>query len=241
MKSLGKFILLMAFAMSAASCSMGDGSMYTNKYTMYADFEYSNVFGSLDSVYFDRQQGAGIGYQDMAFYHKLNSDGEFQGGFALSRLKGSGNSGQDRFRVCSGAGSGTSASYLVYYATPNVSLMPKTDIEFVVSQYGTCSMVGCYMNNTKEVLNAIKNTFVDGDRLAVKMTGYLGGEKTGEQEFVLAEYTEQKDSVVTTWSPFMLDKLGAVETVDIDIISTRPEIPTAFCLDLLIANIMISY
>ncbi len=231
----------MALAVSAASCGMDDGPMFTNKYTMYADFEYSNVFGVSDSVYVDSRQGIGIGYQDMAFYHKLSSDGELQGGFVLSRLKGSGKSGQDRFRVCSGAGSGKSASYLVYYANPNTSLMPKQDVEFLAGKYGTCSMVGCYMNNTKEVLDAVKNTFVDGDRLAVKMTGYLGGEKTGEQEFVLAEFSEKKDSIVTTWSPFKLDKLGTVETVDVDVISTRPEIPAAFCMDLLVANISISY
>ncbi len=235
-----KLIFVFAVALCAASC-MDSDQTYSASYTLATTFEYGSVFKS-DSLYFENQVGTGLGWQDMGFYHKLDEDRtEFYGGFILSRLKGSATSDQDRFRVNSGAGYGKSNNYVVYYVNPDPTLMPKDDIEFISKEIGTCKMYGCYVNNTKEVLNAIKESFVDGDRYAVKMTGYLGGEKTGSQEFVLAEYTEAKDSLVTSWSPFDLNKLGQIDKIDIEVISTRNDIPKAFCMDDMVAKVSIAY
>ncbi len=240
MKMFRKLFFVMAVAACAASC-LGDDPNFTSTYTMDTTFEYGAIFRS-DSLYFDNQGGLGLGWEDMAFYHKLNDDkSEFLGGFMLSRLKGSGTSDQDRFRVNSGAGMSGSSTYIVYYSNQVPSMMPEKDIEFVASKYGTCTMLGCYVNNTKEVVKAVNEKFADGDRLAIKMTGYREGKATGEQEFVLAEFTEQKDSLVTTWSPFKLDKLGSVEYIDIEIMSTRNDIPAAFCMDDMFAKIAVSY
>ncbi len=241
MKILRKIIIAVTAALCAVSC-LDKGTAFTNAYTMDASFEYRNMFGLYDSLYVDKNTGQGIGFQDMAFYHKLNGDGrEFLGGFIASRLRGGGSSDENRFRVNSGAGYNNSSTYLVFYSNPNPSDMPKNDVAFLSGQYGTCRMIGCYVNNTKEVYEAVKKNFVDGDRLAIRMTGYLGGEKTGEQEFVLAEYTAEKDSVVTSWSPYNLDKLGTIDVIDIEVISTRSDIPAAFCMDDMFARIEISY
>ncbi len=238
---LKKLLFVMAAAVAAASC-VNENQGYSANYTLGVTFEYgAGVFQS-DSLYMDKQLGVGIAWENMGFHHKLNDDkSEFQGGFVISRLKGGGTSEQDRFRVNSGVGRSGSYTYAVYYANPDESKMPEKDIEFLEPNYGTCTMVGCYMNNTKEVVNAVKANFVEGDRLAVRMTGYLGGEKTGEAEFVLAEYTAEKDSLVTGWSPFTLDKLGSVETIDIEIISSRDDIPTAFCMDDMITQVSVTY
>ncbi len=236
-----KLIFVLAVAFSAVAC-FDDDPNYKASYYLDTTFEYGNVFNSSDSLYFDKVYGTGLGWKDLAFHEKLNVDKtEFLGGFILSRLKGSGDSKDNRFRVNSGVGFDKSSSYVVYYANPDPSGMPKNDIEFMNAKYGTCTMVGCFVNNTKEVVNAVKSSFVDGDRLSIKMTGYLAGAKTGESEFVLAEFTEQKDSLVTSWAAFKLDKLGTVDVVDIEIISTRDDIPKAFCMDDMFANVFLQY
>ncbi len=234
-----KLLFIAAIAVCAVSC-LDDGPTYSSSYTLRSTFEYGNVFNS-DSLSFNAQDGRGIGWQDLAFYHKLDESKKvFEGGFILSSLKGGG-SGNDRFRVNSGAGVGKSPTYVVYYVNPDESKMPEKDIEFMSIKYGTCSMGGCFVNNTKEVLEAVKNTFEDGDRLSIRMTGYLDGKKTASEEFVLAEFTPQKDSLVTDWAAFKLDKLGSVQYVDIEVISTRPEIPAAFCMDDMIAGVSVSF
>jgi hypothetical protein len=57
----------------------------------------------------------------------------------------------------------------------------------------------------------------------------------------LAEYTEAKDSVMYNWTAFPLSTLGAVDFIDFDLESTNPAIPEYFCLDGLLASIMIEY
>ncbi len=236
-----KLIFVLAVAACSASC-FKDGNKYSSTYYMDMTFEYQNAFGGVkDSLFYDRQYAVGIGWDHMAFYHKLDEDKTtFLGGFMLSRLTGSGDSDQNRFRVNSGAGFKSSA-YMVYYANPDESLMPEKDIEFVISEYGKCTMFGCYLNNTKEVVMAVREKFEDGDKLSVKMTGYLDGMMTSSQEFVLAEFTEAKDSLVTDWSVFMLDKLGEVDVVDVEIVSTRNDMPKAFCMDSMLAKVEIAY
>ncbi len=241
MRFFKKLIFISAVAIGAVSC-LGDGPSVSSSYQLEATFEYgSSIFGS-DSLHFESQGGLGLGWNDMGFHHKLNEKKtDFQGGFILSRLKGSGQSDRDMFRVNSGTGSSNTPSYMVYYVNPDPAKMPEKDIEFLAAKYGTCNMIGCYVNNTKEVLKAVNEKFVEGDRLAIKMTGYLDGKVTASREFVLAEYTAQKDSVVTKWSPFSLDKLGNVDLIDIEVVTNRTDIPKAFCMDDMYAKIAVEY
>jgi hypothetical protein len=57
----------------------------------------------------------------------------------------------------------------------------------------------------------------------------------------LAEFTEKKDSVVSVWTPFELGKLGSVDLVDFEIISSNPAVPAYFCMDNMVATIDIEY
>ncbi len=241
MDMIKRLAFVLAAAVCAASC-LDNGGSYTNSYVLDTTFEYDSSVFQRDSLAFDTQVGLGLGWQEMAFYHRLSEDKkEFLGGFILSRLKGSGDSELNRFRVNSGTGYRGSASYLVYYENPDPAKMPKREIEFIASNVGTCTMAGCFVNNTKETVDFVNTRFVDGDRLSVKMTGYLYGKETGSSEFVLAEFTEQKDSVVTSWSPFELDKLGDVDSIDVRILTNRNDVPKAFCLEDVMAKILVSY
>ncbi len=240
MKMIKKIIFVFAVAFCAASCWDKDGPTYSSSYTLDTTFEYGSA-PFRDSLYFDSENGVGLGWQEMAFYHKLDeSRNVFHGGFILSQLKGSG-SGNDRFRVNSGVGMANSATYMVYYRNPVRSQMPDHSVEFVAKEYGTCEMLGCYVNNTKEVVDSVKNNFKTGDKLSIKMTGYLNGKETAVSEFVLAEYTEAKDSLVTKWAPFNLEKLGSVEYVEIEVLSTNENVPRAFCMDDMFAKIAIAF
>ncbi len=236
-----KIIFVLSAALCALSC-FDDGNSFSTKYTLDTTFEYQNAFQPGDSLLIDKTSGAGFGQGQLAFYHQLSESKAFMGGFMLSRLSGKGDSEENnRYRVNSGNGMAGSSNYLVYYYNPQAGAMPKKDIEFTASDNGICAMIGCYVNNTKEVVKAVQEKFVDGDRLAVRMTGMLGGKVTASQEFVLAEYTEAKDSLVTKWAPFELGKLGNIDCIEVEVISTRNDIPAAFCLDDMIARVEIEY
>ncbi len=241
MKMIKKLILIFTAAVCAASC-WDQGPTYSGNYQLDTEFEYSGLKFNSDSLYFESQEGGkGFAWTDLAFYHKLDESGNvFKGGFILSQLKGSG-SGNDRFRVNSGVGMANSPTYVVYYRSPFRADMPDHSIEFISKEYGTCEMIGCYVNNTKEVVDSIKNNFKPGDKLSIRMTGYLDGKETGSREYVLAEYTEAKDSLVTEWSPFELGKLGSIEYVDIEVLSTNENVPRAFCMDDMFAKVSVSF
>ena len=235
-----KFLLIIMAAVCAASC-LGDGPSYSRSYTLSATFEYGMVCGS-DSLYYENQIGEGVSWEDLAFYHKLSSDrSEFQGGFIVSCLDGSKRSEKDLYRVNKGIGYYNSSTYAVFYDNPDASKMPEHAISFMAEKVGTCKMVGCYVNNTAAVVDAVRNHFEPGDRLTLNLTGYLAGEKTGTDVFVLAECTDQKDSVITEWRPCLFTKIGYVDRVEVEVVSTKPEVPTYVCIDNLQADISIEY
>ncbi len=238
MKMLKKFIFILTVAVCAASC-MKDGVISSYTYQLGANFEGYGLLNGTDSLYFEKQLGIGMAWHDVAFYHKVNENsGEFMGGFMLSNLKSGGKeTSMDRYRV----NSGNSSTYLVFYQNPSRSNMPEHAVGFLMPEFGTCTMRYCYVNNTKEVVDAVKKSFVAGDTLAVKMTGYLAGKKTVEQKYILAAKSETKDSLVTKWSPINLSKFGSIEFIDIEMVSTNNAIPKAFCMDDMNATISIAY
>lgn len=244
MEFMKRIIFAIAAALCAAACFDVSTETYKSTYTVDTSFEYTTlsfdeVFGP-DSLYFDYENGVGIGWQDLAFYHKLNgAKTDVDGGFMLSALKGSGaTSGNNLYRVVSGTGLGGSSAYMVFHQS---DIMPEKQVEFVSSKYGTCTMGGCYVNNTKEVADSIASRFGLGDRLSLKAVGYLNGTKTGEATVTLADFSAAKDSIVTNWTPFELTKLGQIDQVSFEIVSTKEGIPAYFCLDDMIATISIAY
>ena len=84
-------------------------------------------------------------------------------------------------------------------------------------------------------------TFNDGDKLTLKATGYLNDKATGVSSMTLAEFTEAKDSVMYNWSAFDLSKLGAVDEVTFEVVSTNSSVPGYVCIDGVLASIDIRY
>lgn len=237
-----RFIIILSVAAMAVSCFNLD-SESKQSYTLVADFEftwvdYSSAFGA-DSLMFDTELGLGIGFDQLGLYHKLDADKtDVIGGFIASHLSPKADEGGNNADRLYDLLAKEANTYLVYRNTTD---MPEHDVQFMSKKYGTCSMLGCYVTNTVEVADSVLANFEKGDRLTLKATGYLDGTKTGEAEIALADFSAQKDSIVSTWTAFNLNKLGAVEHVEFTVTSTKPGVPLNFCLDDMIASINIEY
>lgn len=235
-----------------ASC-LNKGS-YEQTYMADITFEYSDQVYTReftkDSIYVcPNEEDQGFVYtQFPLFFGQKQVGGNLEGGFVMSYLKGEANGvlskephANDAFRVHAAAGASDSRTYAVFYDNPSESMMPQYDIEFGYKGYGSCSPVGCYVNNTTLVARKVREHFQDGDKLTLKARGTKSDGSVTETSIVLAEYTESKDSVMFNWSVFDLSKLGAVDFVDFEVESTNPQVPGYFCLDGYYASINISY
>ena len=239
MKKISFFVLAVLFA---ASCSIDGG--YNQSYDQTISFEYNvdydEVFGE-DSLYFDNVGKKGLMWNDLAFMHKVTDDGTFQGGFILSHLNPAGKDAKPKDQVVSdyrvtGSASKKGNTYAVYKMNKDQMMMPERDFQFLMKDYGTCTVSHCLVNNTETVYDAAKK-FENGDKLVLTATGYLNGAVTGTAEINLA----LPDTTIYNWTKFDLSKLGNVDAIDFDLYSSRSDIPTMFCLDEMKAHVDISY
>lgn len=226
-------ILLVAF-FTAVSC-LGPAT-YSWSETVVATFDYSNasdVFGK-DSVYCRSD----LGWQGlMAFCNEADSlNNDLYGGFALSRFLGDSLDTTQPFKVYDNAKKPVDNTYLVFEQS---TALPKRHFRFLLDKNGTCVMKFCFLNNTVQVVDYVRKNFSVGDKLMVQATGYKADKQTGMAEFVLAEKSAVKDSLVTQWRQFDLAKLGAVDAVDFKIVSNK-EVPQYFCMDNFVANVAVS-
>lgn len=240
-----RFFLITLAALTLTSC-LDSGSGMGQKYSLVASFQYPNVSFRSDSTFFNAKDTIGFSFDVLNFYHTLSYDlSRLEGGFLLSgaEMPKSGDVSRlmKTYRANVPAKVSAGNIYTVYYQNPDSSKMPAHDVSFPYTENGTCTMGGCYLTNTVEVAEYVKANFTLGDRLTVKATGYLNGQKTGETEMALADFSAQKDSIVSTWTPFELTKLGAVEYVDFEILSTKPDVPAYFCMDNMVVEINLEY
>lgn len=233
-----RFLFIISILFIAASCRFDDGSGMSQSYTNTAHFQYTDVKFSPDSTFFSTQTPEGFGFDVLNFYHQLDPGKLWvAGGFLLSCLEMplSGNTADlnlNTYRCyLTNLKKPFSNIYTVFIQNGNDAFMPKHDIHFPFTSNGSCMPQGCFITNTVEVAEYIKANFEDGDRMTLKATGYLDGKKTGESEILLADFSAQKDSIVSRWTPFELDKLGSIEYVDFEVISTKPGTPAYFCMD----------
>ena len=253
-----KIIIFTTFILALASC-LKDGE-YTVTYPVEATFEYPSVdyiaeFGS-DSLYFNDSHGYGFGWDYLTFRHKVDTVNKvFQGGMLLSYLSGSTFNPSDSLSMAQTDSAAFvndayrvntktslyNRTYVVYYENPDPSGMPDQDFEFTATALGSCQVGGCYVNNTRYVAYKISQCFEDGDRLTLKATGYLNGSKVGDKSILLADFSAQSDSIVSTWTPFELSSLGAVDKINFEVISTKKEVPAYFCMDNFIASLTLSH
>ena len=244
-----KILVFFIAAFAAVSCL--NGGSYSESYTADITFEfttdvYSNMFK--DSLYVMSEGEAFMFGSYPVFFYEKQVSGNFQGGFLLSYLKGEPKGelnkepmSNDAYRVHAASGATSSKTYAVYYDNPNVSMMPTYDIEFGYRGLGTFTPYGCYVNNTTLVARKIKEHFKDGDKLVLKATGVTSTGVKKETSITLAEYTEAKDSVMYNWTPFTLSSLGTVEYIDLEVVSTCPEVPGYVCIDGRLAGVTVEY
>lgn len=248
-----KIFIAILLGLALSSCIQN--GEFSQTYPVEAAFEYSNPKFDKDSVFYKSELGNGIGWEFLGFYHNVDTTSwTFHGGALLSCQEGVLYSpadtvamaksdslvfAQDRYRVHL-AKDKYENSYLVYYMNPDSSLMPAHDVEFLAAQSGTCRAYQCYVNNTGYVAYKVAQTFEPGDRLTLKATGYLKGVKTGEASINLADFSAQKDSIVSTWTAFDLTKLELFDVIDFEVVSTKKEVPAYFCMDYFIASVTIS-
>lgn len=239
-----RLFFIISVMIMASSCF--DDDMAQMKYTLVANFDNVPFDFKSDSTYLN-YKGVGFNHDLLGFFHQMDADNIwFDGGFMLSRYNTpkSGNTAGlvNTYRAYLTKGNELNGNvYAIYCVNPDENLMPEHDIKFLAMEDGTCQMLGCYVANTVEVAEAIKKNFKEGDKLTLKAIGYASGNKTGEAQINLAEYTAQKDSIVSKWTAFDLNKLGAIEYVDFELMSTNPDIPGYVCIDSVVANVHISY
>lgn len=239
-----KFLFLAVVAICIVSC-LNSGS-FSQSYRADITFEFSdNVYQSFKDSIYVINEGEGFTYARYPIVFGQNhTSGKFNGGFLMSYLKGEAAGAlskearpDDKYRVHAASGVEGSKTYAVFYGNPDVSMMPKNDIEFGYKTVGVCSPYSCYVNNTTYVARMIQKHFEDGDKLVLTATGWReGGEKT-TASIVLA----QKDTVMYNWTKFDLSKLGFVDYIDIEVVSTNPNVPAYCCIDNFSAGINIAY
>ncbi|MBR5836074.1 MAG: DUF4465 domain-containing protein [Bacteroidales bacterium] len=243
-----KRLFFILFSLMMVVSCLDDGSGMGQTYTTVADFEYGNNVQFLpDSTFFNTKQPAGFGYDVLNFCHQLDpTKSRVEGGFLLSCLEmpKSGNIQglNNTYRLyASEPEKYLSNTYTVYYQNPEPAFMPAHDIVFPLTENGKCKIVGFYVTNTAAVAEYVKENFKEGDNITLKATGYLGATNKGTIEMKLVDFTEKKDSIVSSWTPFEIDDLGYIEYVDFEITSTQPNTPAYFCMDMLVYSVELEY
>ena len=252
-KVFNQLVVVFFAALSVVSClSEAD---YSQTAVVSASFEYVNAPFDTDSLFYKSNMGAGIGWGSLGFMHKVDTTSwTFEGGVLLSCKEGTiydpadtvamakSDSlvyAQDLYRVNSVKDTLSNNSYLVYYQNPDSSKMPEHDVLFLIEENGACQAQYCLVNNTSYVAYKAAKTFAPGDRITLTATGYLKGAKTGEVSMHLADFSAQKDSIVSKWTVFDLTKLGVFDAVDFNVASTKEDVPAYFCMDHFTASVTV--
>ena len=231
-----KIVIMVMAAVMAVSCFKGG---YTESGMLKINFEfvanYDTMFGP-DSLYYLNVPGTRLVIDGFAFSDSVSEDGnEFLGGMMFSYL-GKPESdvtelASNEFRVNCAAPKAFVDTYAVWYENPDDSKMPKSDIEFIYKDNGTCIMHSCYVNNTVAMAEAAKAGLQLGQEITFRAIGRKGGVET-VAEIILAKKTEQKDSIMYSWSKMDLTPLGSIETIDFELdVPEGLDVPRSVCID----------
>ena len=243
-----RIFLIITTSLLVMSC-LNDYTM-TESGTVGISFEfpynYAEMFGT-DSLYYVQQENASLVVNVLGFNNVIEKDSkEFVGGFIFSYMAvpESGTEGLENnlYRANNKLRKGEKNTFAVYSQHPDQSKNPERDIVFIYPDNGTCTITSCYVNNTVAVADAVQENFVDGDRLLLKARGWKKDVETGTAEITLADWSTQKDSLVSSWTKFDLSALGAIDRVDLEIIAPEgKDIPKAVCIDDVSMQISLTY
>ena len=130
---------------------------------------------------------------------------------------------------------------ILFHANPSEDQMPKHDVVFINTQFGSATMVGCVINNTAQNVAFLKNTFQKGDYIKVIAKGFREEKETGRAEIFLAEFNDERSYVLKEWTKLDLAALGDIDYLDFEWESNRTDVPPYFCFDYMTSNIALSY
>ena len=149
---------------SVVSCL--NGTSYSSSYQVLATFDYGDAKFRSDSTFYVSAENIGIGWNYLAFCHKVDASGDFLGGFRLSCLEGQIKENAEEtapqaegealpldmtWRVNTVP---EANNYMVFWDSGD---MPESHILFMNPTNGKCTMALCYVCNTAKVAEEIKS------------------------------------------------------------------------------------
>lgn len=236
---MNRILGILIFAALTASC-LGE-STFNTTYIPIITFDTSDSNFNEDSLYFDTHYKIGFGWDSFMFYHKIDvAFSDFKGGFLLSALNipRSGQTEALRNNQYRANSKGVN-KFAVFALTDD---MPKNHFEFVYNTSGglkgTCSPAAVRVNNAVAVADSVRAFFVPGDKMVLRLTGYLNNKETGHSDIVLAERATDRDSIVSKWTEMNLGALGSIDEIRLDfILPEGSKVPKIACLDSLVASV----
>ena len=243
-KMMMRFAPLGFVALLAAACfPLDDGTSKNELYLRvrnesesvydYADFLKTMFNGGKDTV----SVFPTVNYGPIYHYSKSSDDESASGGFAfcigLDTLLAA-----DRtpsfYAVCDKGGNEGSLCYVVYHDTIP-ALMPDHAIEvYIPNDLSYCQPVSVFVQNTHAVTEAVlfgvglaDGPFRAGDFLSVTFKSFKKDAPVGEKTVRLVDGTK----LLEKWTEVDLMDLGSMDTMDIILTSSRPDMPLYVCLD----------
>ena len=243
-KMMMRFAPLGFVALLAAACFPLDGGTNKNEQYLrvrnepesiydYTDFLNTMFNGGKDSV----AVFPTVNYGPIYHYSKSSDDESVSGGFAfcigLDTLLAPDRS-PSYYAVCDEGGNEKSLCYVVYHDTIP-ALMPDHAIQvYIPNDQSYCIPVSVYVQNTHAVAEAVlfgvglaDGPFRAGDYLSVTFKSFKKDAPVGEKTVRLVDGTKLLDK----WTEVDLTDLGSMDTMDIILTSSRPDMPLYACLD----------
>lgn len=251
MKNSIKLLVLAAISTAFVSC---ENKPSTLSYSMASQFgyvtEYPEQFPVQDSLYYNK-------YVMLDNYSALVTNCDdvnsgYNGGWKVSLKKGG---AEDTYDLMLFTSAGKYAGYTdpksdlknKAYAVFSAPSMATYDIEFKYQEHftkSTCNVYGFYINNTKYVEHlADEGRIKDGDYLKVTAQFYKNDIAVCAEDFYLVDYTGAEHKIVKDWTAWEMSNAQKfdVDAIKFSLTSASGTLPTAFCLDLLVASIAVEY
>ena len=246
MKSLRYILLMAATLLVVASCWKDDKHRNKYSFALDCDFEYYDVKFGEDSIFVVENVYAG---GVVHFAAKVDDEGSLMGGICLAGGVDptlSDHEAKTPFHTVAHQYFNDETTFAVFHETGN---MPEKTIDAILYN-DDCLVQPQYVlvNNTHPFVRAARygtglagGAFAADDWASVTFSGFFKGAKTGEAKLNLADFTQEKDSVVTTWTSLDLTPLGNIDEMQISLASSREDMVKDVCFDHMVFKCNIEY